>query len=279
MCRLFSVMIGMLLFGWATAHADGRVFSFGVLNQRNVNLTAEYWNPILKYVGDKAGLTLQLRMTKTAQENSAAIGRGEFDFVYSNHIFSPANAPMGYRVFAHPTEEMIQGEIVTLEDGPVKNLRDLEGKDVAFPSPSAFVGYAVTLDGLLRAGVNVKPVFAGNQEGAAGQLKAGRVAAASMNSQIMREYAQRENLKYRVLWISEKYHNLPLAAHPRVPAELVAAVRDAFVSMAKDASGRRILEASAELVKQKPPYGFSPSDDGDYDNYRKFYKNTLVKGL
>ncbi len=31
------------------------------------------------------------------------IGRGEFDFVYSNHNFSRANAPMGYRVFVRPS--------------------------------------------------------------------------------------------------------------------------------------------------------------------------------
>lgn len=146
MHRLFSVVIGMLLFSGATAHADGRVFGFGVPSQRNINLTAEYWNPISKYVGDKAGITLQLRMTKTAQENSAAIGRGEFDVGYSNPVFSSTNAPLGYRVLAHPI-----------------------------------------------------PVFAGNQEGAVGQLKAGRVMAASMNSPIMREYGLRENLKYRVL--------------------------------------------------------------------------------
>ncbi|MBS4096971.1 MAG: PhnD/SsuA/transferrin family substrate-binding protein [Sulfuricella sp.] len=94
-----------------------------------------------------------------------------------------------------------------------------------------------------------------------------------------REFAQRENLKCRVLWLSEKFHNLPLAAHPRVPVDVVAAVREAFAGMAKDAQGRKILEASAELVKQKPPFGFSPSDDSDYDNYRKFYKNTLLKGF
>lgn len=266
---------------WAVCgmvNAEGRVYTFGVLNQRAVTLTAEYWNPILKYVGDKAGVTLQLRMTKTGQENFAAIGRGEFDIVYSNHIFSPANAPAGYRVFAHPIEERIQGQLVVLDDAPIKSLADLEGKEVAFPSPNAFVGYLAPMDALLRAGVNVKAVFAGNQEGAMAQLKAGRVIAAGVNSQIMSEFAQRENFKYRALWHSDKFHNLPIAAHPRVPAEVVAALREAFAGMVKDAPGKKILEASAELVKQKPPYGFTTADEGEYENYRKFYRSSLVKG-
>lgn len=79
--------------------------------------------------------------------------------------------------------------------------------------------------------------------------------------------------------MAEKFHNPPVAAHSRVPAEVVAAVWEAFVNMAKDVQGRGILETSAELVKRKPPVGFSPSDDSEYDNYRKFYKNTLLKGL
>jgi len=262
-----------------SCHADGKVYSFGVLNQRSITLTAEYWNPILKFVGDKAGVALQLKMGKTAPETSAMIGHGEFDFVYSNTIFTPANDPAGYRVFARPIEEAIQGQIVTLEDSAIRLLTDLEGREVGFPSLAGFVGYAVPMNGLLHAGINVKPVFAGNQEGIMAQLKSGRVIAAGVNSQVMRDFAQRENVKYRVLWFSEKYHNLPVSAHPRVSAETVAAVRDAFINMAKDVEGKKILEASAALIKQKPPFGFVASDDKEYENYRKYYKSTLVKGL
>lgn len=267
----------VLLFGVGCCQADNKVYSFGVLNQRSISTTAEYWNPILKFVGDKAGVSLQLKMTKTNLENSAAVGRGEFDFAYTNHFFSPENAPAGYRVFARPTQEMIQGQLAVLEDSPIKVFGDLEDKEVAFASPAAFAGYQLQMDALLRAGATVKAVFAGTQDGALTQLKTGRVAAAGINSQFLGEFALRENMKFRVIWSSEKYHNLPLGAHPRVPADVLAAVRAAFVGMAKDPQGRKILEASADLVKQKPPYGFLVADDGDYENYRKYYKHTLVK--
>lgn len=259
--------------------ADDKIWSFNVLNQRSIPLTLEYWNPILKHVSEKSGVRLELRMAKSAPESSAAIERGEYDFVYSNHIFAPANAPVGYRVFAQPREEAIRAEIVTLENSPIRTLKDLQGLEVGFPSAAAFVGYAVPMNALLQAGVSVTPVFAGNQEGIMGQLKAGRVLAAGVNSLVMRDYAHRENLKYRVLWRSEEYQNLPLAAHPRVPAAVVAAVRQAVVGMDKEPDGKKILESAAALIKQKPPYGFVAADDKEYDNYRDYYKNTLVKGL
>lgn len=259
--------------------ADDKSYSFGVLNQRSITLTAQYWNPVLKYLSDKSGMHLQLKMGKTAPEASAMIGRSEFDFVYSNTIFTPANDPVGYRVIARPIEAAIQGQIVTLSDSPVHNLKDLEGKEVGFPSLAGFVGYAVPMNALLHAGVTVKPVFAGNQEGIMGQLKAGRVIAAGVNSEVMREFALRENVKYRVLWSSEEYLNLPIPAHPTVPKEKVNAVREALLNMEKDPEGLKILEASAALVKQRPPYGFVPAEGREYENYRKFYKTTLVKGL
>jgi phosphonate transport system substrate-binding protein len=108
-------------------------------------------------------------------------------------------------------------------------------------------------------------------------LKARRTVAAGLNSQVMREYAKRENIEYRVLWSSEEYLNVSLSAHPSVPRENVKAVSDALLQMADDPEGAKILASSAELIKQKPPLGFIAAKDSEVDNMRRFYKNTLVK--
>ncbi len=259
--------------------AEDKTYSFGVLNQRSITLTAQYWNPILKYVGEKSGTALDLKMGKTAPETSAMIGRGKFDFVYGNVVFTPANAPAGYRVFARPAGEPVQGQIVALEDSPVRTLKDLEGREVGFPSEIAPLAYSMPMDALLRAGIKVTPVFAGNQEGIMGQLKAGRVIAAGVHSEVMRGYAQREGLRYRVLWASGDYLELPVSAHPRVPKEVVRAVGESFLSMAKDPEGIKILAASAALIKQSTPLGFVPAENREYENFIKHFKTTMVKGL
>ena len=111
-----------------------------------------------------------------------------------------------------------------------------------------------------------------------GQLKAGRVVAAGVNSQVMRDFAKREQMDYRVLWSSEEYFNIPIVAHPRVPQEKVAAVgAGAPWHMAHDPAGLQVLTASAALIKLDPPYGFVAATDSDYDNIRMFFKHTLVK--
>lgn len=252
------------------------VYSFGVLSQRSALLTAQYWNPILDYVERKSGVKIQLSVARSAPESNDATEKGVYDFVYSNTIFLPKMATVNYQVILRPQDEAITGQIVTLADSSIQHISDLNGLEVGFPSLSAFVGYAVPMDGLLRAGLKVKPVFGGNQEGIIAQLKAKKVIAAGVNNQVMKSFAQRENLAYRVLWESKGYLNLPISAHPRVSSDIVNKVKTTFDEMENDPEGLKVLQASASLIGQKAPFGFKASSQVDYSNYIDFYKTTLV---
>jgi phosphonate transport system substrate-binding protein len=120
-------------------------------------------------------------------------------------------------------------------------------------------------------------VFTGNQEASSAQLRVNKVAAAGVNSSVMARYGRREQFAYRALWTSEIYQDLCIMANPKVPADKVAAVRSALVNMVKDAEGRKVLEAGADLLKSEGELGFVAAENRDYDNYRKFYRTTQVK--
>ncbi len=102
-------------------------------------------------------------------------------------------------------------------DSPLRTLKDLQGRQVAYPSADAFVAYAVPKVALASAGIQAQPVFAGNQEGALAQLKARQVDAAAVNSRFLAQYAEREGIRYRELFVSEDFAELPVIVHPRVP--------------------------------------------------------------
>jgi phosphonate transport system substrate-binding protein len=262
-------------------HAPGAAaqqpYGFYVLNQRTIALTAQYWNPILTYVSRKSGVPLDLKLAKTAKEGNENAEAGKYDFLYTNHFFTPTRDRLGYQVIARPAGPGISAQIVVPKDSPVQSLADLEGKEVAFVTPDGFTGYWLPMDALLRARVNVKVVFAGNQEASQAQLKVNKVAAAGVNSTVMARYARREGFEYRALWTSDLYQDLCIMANPKVPKDKVAAVRAAFINMATDPEGRKILEAGADLLKSKGELGFVAAENADYDNYRKFYRTTLVK--
>jgi phosphonate transport system substrate-binding protein len=271
----------MILAAAFALHAPGATaqqsYSFHVLNQRSIALTAQYWNPILTHVSKKSGVPLELKLAKTAQEGNAIGEKHGYDFLYTNHFFTPERDRLGYRVIARPAGPGIRSQIVVPEDSSIQSLHDLNGKEVAFVTPDAFAGYWLPMDALLRNKVNVKVVFTGNQEASSAQLRVAKIAAAGVNSSVMSRYGRREAFQYRALWTSEIYQDLCIMANPKVPADKVAAVRAALIRMAKDPEGRQVLEAGAELLKSDGELGFVAAENRDYDNYRKFYRTTQVK--
>ena len=272
---LLGVAVGLV--APVAALAQEKPYAFNVLNQRSIALTAQYWNPILTYVTSKTGIPLELKLAKTAKEGNALAEKGAYDFLYTNHFFTPERDKLGYRVIARPAGPGIRSQIVVPADSPVKSLSDLEGKDVAFVSPDGFTGYWLAYDALLAAKVKVNVVFTGNQEASSAQLKVNKVAAAGVNSTIMARYGRREGFEYRALWTSELFQDLCIMANPKVPADKATAVANALAGMLKDPVGRKILEDGADLLKSAGELGFVLAENRDYDNYRAFYKQTQVK--
>jgi phosphonate transport system substrate-binding protein len=262
--RALAGLALLLMLAWS-AGAQDRPLTFGVLNQQSASLTAERWNPILQYVSTTSGVPLQLRMGPTVEDTDAMMGRGELDFVFTNHNFQPEFDGVGYKVIARWSGEPIRGVIVVPTDSPIRELRQLEGRRVAFPSRDAFAAYAVPLLALKRAGVTMQEVLAANQEGALAQLKARRVDAAAVNSRFLAQYEEREAVQFRTIFVSDGYPDLAVIAHPRLPAAVVERIRQALIGMKSD-------PAAAPVLARARSQGFDPATDREYDGVRKVYR-------
>ena len=204
-------------------------------------------------------------MGATVNDTNAMMAKGVFDLMFTNHNFQSEFDGLGYRVIARWAGEPIRTVIAATADSPVRDLRELEGKAVAFPSKEAFVGYAVPLVALRNAKVNVNEVFAGNQEGAMAQLKARRVEAAAVNSRFLAQYAEREGLHFREIYVSEGFPELAVIVNPRVPAHTVDKLRRALIGMVDD-------PAAAPIMARIRFKGFAAATDKDYDGVRRVYR-------
>src|SRR5687767_7850608 len=105
--------------------AAQNTYTFYVLNQRSVALTAQYWNPILTHVSTKSGVPLELKLTKTPQEGNVIAEKGGYDFQYTNHFFTPERDRLGWKVIARPAGPGIPSQIVVPEDSPIQTLDEL----------------------------------------------------------------------------------------------------------------------------------------------------------
>src|SRR2546430_12276052 len=110
--------------GWSQSQQP---LLFGVIIWRSPTLTAQFWNPILRYVSERSGVPLQLKVAQTGPEHAAMVRRGEYHFLYSNHNFIKENEESGYRVFARPKEDAGTRQIVVMKTSPIRTLADLGG--------------------------------------------------------------------------------------------------------------------------------------------------------
>ena len=241
------------------------LYRFGVLNQQPAAETASLWNPILLYLQSKTGLTFKFKMGSTVQETDAMTARGEFDFLYSNHHFEPEYSQANYRPLVQWGGQPLLGQIVVLAESPIKTFQDINGKTVVFPSKDAFIAYRVTRHAMKQARIEVQEVFGASQQGAAVQLQTGRADAASLNKMFAERFQAEGKGRFRVLYESEAWPNIPVSVHPRVAKSDAEAVKRALLDMSKDTEGQALL------IKLKIP-GFLAVTDTDYHATRRLYK-------
>ncbi len=275
-----GILLGAALFAATLQHAGaaaaGKVYQFSPVNQYGIELTASYWNPIISYISAKSGLQLQLKIGRTSADTTAYVLAREVDFVFTNHLFSPERDKLGWRTLARRNAPPIHGQIVVLADSPIKKLDQLADQYVAFPGPEALVAYKYTYAHLLNEKVPVQVNFSGNHDGAFAQLVSGKAQAVGANSQLAEGWAKRESKKLRVLWQSEALHDLALMVAKHVPDEDAKAVQRAFLDMAQDPQGSKILASVSELVKLPPATMFVASNGSEYAAYRSFYQTAPV---
>ena len=260
----------------AAAQAQQTSYNFSPVNQYDINLTAGYWNPIIAYVSEKSGVKLNLKIGRTSADTTSYVLAKEVEFVFSNHLFSPEREQLGWKVFGRRNTPPVQGQIVVPADSPITDIAQLKCQEVAFAGPEAFVVYKVPYANLLAKNIDVKVVFAGNQNAALAQLFAGKVVASGGNSQLVEGYARREGKKVRVLWNSEPFLDLALMVSGKVPEADARKVASAFIDMYKDPKGRDILHQVSKEVGLPNDAYFIPATTADYASYKRFYQSAPV---
>lgn len=274
MLRLYrKAVIIILSFAFSSMAVcdDIKTYNFSPVNQYNLNLSASFWNPIIRYVSEKSGVNLTLKLGRTSADTTSYVLAQEVDFAFTNHLFSPDRAKMGWRVFGRRDAPAIEGQIVVPAHSPIHELSELEGQEMVYPGPEAFIAYKVTSSELARKAIKTTTVFAGNMDGAFSQLLSGKAQAMGVNSQLLSGYSEREGKSFRVLWRSSPFNDLALMASPRVSEKELNAVAKAFFDMQHDEVGRKILRDATELVHAAAPITFIPATEADYASYRDFY--------
>jgi phosphonate transport system substrate-binding protein len=260
------VLISTLMLAWvpgAYCETPAHHITVGIVPQQSPGELARLWTPVLKYLEEKSGLTLQFETAKDVATFDQRLKAGEYDIVYANPLVytDVLHARLGYEAFAREKDRSLKGLIVVRKDSSYKTLSDLSGSELAFPSEAALAASILPRAYLGKQGVAFTPHYVGSHDSVFLAVAKGLYAGGGgvLRTFDMQSVQVKDQLK--VLWTGPAYPPHPFAAHPRVPADAVKRLQAAMFSMDKDAAGQ-------EVLKPIDFKGFMLARDADYDAIR-----------
>lgn len=260
--RAFGLAILLAWLSAAWGQSPARTFSFGVVPQQSASEVARLWTPILAYLGEKAGVTLQLETAKDIATFEQRLMTEAYDFAYSNPLtYAVLHHAHGYHAFAKEKDRVLVGILVARKDSPYRGLADLAGTDLAFPAPEAAAASVVPRAHLDKLHVPITPHYVGSHDSVFLTVAKGIYAAGGgvMQTFNLLQPAVREQL--RVLWTTPGYPSHPFIARRGLPPEVVQRLQAAMLAANADPAGQAALKPLAFI-------GIGVARDADYDPWR-----------
>ena len=244
----FRLLALILLIFFITASfkkslAQERVFTIGVVPQFTPVEIYERWGPLVKELENRTSLKFELKTYKSIPEFEKAFLKGELDFVFMN----PYHQVMAYKAQKYipllRDKTPLTGILVVRRDSPVKEVKDLDGKVIAFPAPNAFAA-SLYMRALLTENFKISftPEYVKTHDNVYRQVILGKAqAGGGVNNTFLRQ-PEEVKRELRVLYETPSAAPHPLSVHPRVPKEVRDKVKKAILDMANEPSMKALLD-------------------------------------
>lgn len=217
---------------WADTPAKP-TYAVAIVPQFQAVEISRVWVPILERVGQEAGVTLTLNVAKDIPTFEDEVMSGKPDFAYMN----PYHQVMAFKAQGYVPlvrdSKLLTGLLVVRQDDPIKSVKELEGKTLAFPAPNAFGASLMIRAQLAEVDkVNITPMYAKTHTNAYRQTIVGKTAASGGLRATLDKEPPEVRATLRVLMETPGAAPHPLSAHPRVPAKVQQAVKAAMLKLA-----------------------------------------------
>ncbi len=222
----------------------GPVYTLSVVPQFTPVDIGLRWSPLLAYLEKETGISLQLRVMDRIPKFESDFLDGVPDFIYLNPWHEVmAKKAQGYLPLVRGGESL-NGILVVDREGPIRRLADLDGKVLAFPSPNAF-GASLYMRALLseKENIHYTPVYVGTHQNVYRHVLLGEAAAGGGIAATLEKEPAGVRARLNVIFTAPGVAPHPLAAHPRVPADVRARVMAALLKLERDPAGRKMLAA------------------------------------
>lgn len=254
----------------APARKPVRTLTVGIVPQQSASELARVWIPVLGALSERAGLSLRFATAPDIPAFEKRLAAGAYDVAYMNpyHYSVFAQKP-GYVAFAKEKGRRLRGLVVVRKDSTIKDMKELAGQQIAFPAPAAFAATVLVRAEFERMGVPITPVFVKSHESVYLNVAQRQIGAGGGITRTLQTMDAPVRDELRVLWQTKDYTPHAFAAHPRVPADDLQALRAAMLTADSDPKMRSVLEGIGFK-------GFDAAQDAEWNDVRALGISTLA---
>lgn len=163
--KMLTMTVSMTLVAATPLQADETVYTFSVVPQQSATKTAKIWAPVLKQLGQKTGYRFKLKTAKNIPVFEQRLLNAESDFSYMNpYHYTVFHEKSGYNAIAKAKDKRIRGIVVVRKDSKIKSIEELNGKNLAFPSPAAFAASILPRGYFNQQGIKITPKYVSSHD-------------------------------------------------------------------------------------------------------------------
>ena len=268
------VMIGLLLFliqllaaSAAVAAADKPVINFGVIPRYNPLVMYKRYQPIMDYLSDNTPYRFELKIGRDYTEALLFLQGGVTQISSLGDVtFVEAHLKYGARPILKPLNSngtpYYRSAVIVKKDSPLRDIRGLKGKTVAFgpllsTSGNLIPRYLLWDNGVplqtLKSFVNLK-----HHDAVAKAILKGQYDAGAVKDIVAEKYLSHG---LRVLAWSAPIPSVPLVARKETPPEVISAITAALLKLDHtNPEHKRLMQSWDDEFC----YGFAPARLEDY---------------
>lgn len=271
---LFAVAVAI---AGAARGAEERTFVVAVAPNQPPVVLHKVWSPFVAELSRAAGVRLELKLYERVGVFIDDCDAGVPDLIFAApNLFFLAHQKEGYLPLVR-SRAMLKGVIFVRKDSPVKSIRDLEGKTIAFVGPKSICS-VVTRHSLAssRPPIELNASFIGSTINVAKAVLLGKVdAGATLEGPLLTEVGDGSD-QLRRIFETPPVASHPLAAHPRVPEEVRERIAAAVLALAGSAEGQRLLAGVrlAEPIRADFDRDYRSLGSVDFERLRRQERST-----
>ena len=238
---------------------------FGIVPQQSASKLASQWIPLMNYLSEETGTTIQFATKPSIPEFEDQLAKGAYDISYMNpYHYTVFSRDDGYDAIAKAKNKLIKGIVVVRKDSEIQSMDELAGNKLAFPAPAAFAASVLSRGYFSQNDIDITPVYVRSHDSVYLNVAKGLFPAGGGVRRTFKAMDPQVTEQLRILWESKGYTPHAIAVSATMPKALKEKLQQALI---------KLEQTTPELLDPLKFQGFVAAQDSDWDDVRELALN------